>query len=66
MNVEMLVHDTVVAFVANPKSCESLYLIQIREEEKEKTEDVEDERDEASWRGGLRKEVWSWQSLHNN
>ena len=48
MNVEMLVHDTVVAFVANPKSCESLYLIQIREEEKEKTEDVEDERDEAS------------------
>ena len=33
---------TVVALVADPKSCESFYLMKIAEEEKEKTEDVED------------------------
>ena len=40
--VEMLVCDKVVALAADPKSCESFYLIKIAEEEKEKAEDVED------------------------
>ena len=39
---EMLVRDTVVALAADPKSCESFYLIKITEEEKEKMEAVED------------------------
>ena len=34
--VEMLVCDKVVALAADPKSCESFYLIKIAEEEKEK------------------------------
>ena len=38
----MLVRDAVVALSADPKSCESFYLIKIIEEENEKTEDVED------------------------
>ena len=39
---EMLVCDTVVVIATDPKPCESFYLIKIRVEEKEKTEDVED------------------------
>ena len=39
----MLVRDTVVVTATDPKPCESFYLIKIREEEKEKTEDVEDD-----------------------
>ena len=39
---KMLVHNKVVALAVDPKSCESFYLINITEEEKEKTEDVED------------------------
>ena len=42
MNAEMLVHDTVIAIAADAKSCKSFHLIKIREEEKEKTEDMED------------------------
>ena len=38
----MLVCDTVVVIATDPKPCESFYLIKIRVEEKEKTEDVED------------------------
>ena len=39
---EMLARDTVVALAADPKSCESFYLIKITEEERAQTEDVED------------------------
>ena len=39
---KMLVHDTVVALVADLKSRESFYLIKVTEEKIEKTEDVED------------------------
>ena len=39
---KMLVRDTVVALVANPKSCESFYLIKIKGEEKETRKDVDD------------------------
>ena len=39
---EMLVHDTVIALVADPKACKSFCLIKITEEEKEKTEYVQD------------------------
>ena len=39
----MLVRDTVVVIATDPKPCESFYLIKIREGEKEKTEDVEDD-----------------------
>ena len=39
---KMVVHDTVVAIVADLKSRESFYLIKITEEKIEKTEDVED------------------------
>ena len=44
----MLVHDTVIALAANPKSRESFYLIKITEQDKEKMEDVEDGLVEAS------------------
>ena len=38
----MLVHETVAVLATDPKSYEFFYLIKITEEEKEKTEDVED------------------------
>ena len=40
---DMPVSDTVVAIEADPKSCESFYLKKISEEEKQKTEDVEND-----------------------
>ena len=42
VTAKMLVRDTVVALAANPKSCESFYLIKIKGEEKETREDVDD------------------------
>ena len=48
----MLVRDTVVALAANPKSCESFYLIKIKREEKETREDVDD-----SFRHVIKKEM---------
>ena len=42
ITAKMLARDAVVALAADPKSCESFYLIKITEVEKEKTEDVED------------------------